>query len=387
MPTPVNILQVFSYMGRGGAEMRTLEVLRQIDRRRYAVQFATLAGRCGSLDPEIRQLGSPIHAFRLKRLDFARRFRRLLRRQHFDVVQANLHYASGHILRLAAQCGVPARIAHFHNSGDGRGSGPLRKAYRKLMRGWLDRYATGVLCCSRGAMAGAWRPHWESDPRCRVLYYGLAPADFDGKPEQDGVRREFAVPPDAPLCIHVGRMVHQKNHVRLISIFSRVLDRRPQSRLLLVGRGDQDCETQVRHRIRQLGIGDRVVFCGERSDVPRLLKAADVMIFPSLWEGLPGVVLEACAVGTPIVATDLPGIEEIAGRLPGVATRSLDAGDRAWAGAVDRALLHRPTDQTRQAARQALAQSEFTVSRYAREMCRVWDEQAGSPASTRQKAA
>lgn len=387
MPHSIRILQVFGHTGRGGSELRTLELLRHLDRRRYQLQFCTLSGRSGSLDDEIRSLDAQVHPIRLRRFDFPSRFRKLLRTQEFDVVHSNVHYMSGYILRLAAQCGTPVRIAHFHNAHDSRGANLARAAYRNWMRRYLDRHATHLLGCSRYAMAGAWGPDWKSDPRCRVAYYGLEPSDFDAPADHEGVRQEFAVPWRAPLCIHVGRLVDQKNHLRLISIFARLLERRPDARLLLVGRGDGASEARVRSRIRQLGIDQRVVFCRERTDVPRLLKAADLMIFPSLWEGLPGVVLEACAVGTPVVAADLPGIQEIADRLPGVRALSLDTPDRQWASQIDHLLSNRSSDVARRDAGRIFAAGPFTVDRYVRQICNVWDAAApGLPSQIRKAA-
>ena len=120
-----------------------------------------------------------------------------------------------------------------------------------------------------------------------------------------------------------------KNHLRLIDIFGEVLRRQPTAVLLLVGQGRNAIERRLHRRIAQLGLGGQVVFCQERTDVPRLLGAADALIFPSLWEGLPGVVLEACAAGTPVLASDLPGVRDIAARLPRVRCLSLEADNSA----------------------------------------------------------
>ena len=372
MSKPIRILHVFGRMVHGGAETRTLDLLRYVDRRRYRFDFCALSGRPGPLDEQIRALGGRVHLLRLRMIGFAGRFRRLLSRHQYDAVHSHVHYPSGFLLRLAAGGGTPIRVCHFRNTHDGRGRGAGRRLLRRVLRRWIDRYSTDILAVSEAAMSGSWGPHWRSDPRCRVIYNGLEPSAFEVRADRRGVRRQFGFLEDAPLYIHVGRFARQKNHPRLLSIFAQVSRRQPTAGLLLVGGGDRQGERHVRRRIVELGLEGRVALGGVRNDVPRLLKAADAMIFPSLWEGLPGVVLEACAAGTPVLASDLPGIREIAARLAHVRCLSLDAEDRAWARAAVQIAAEAESDAGRRTAYRSFAASEFTVDRCAEATCRVW---------------
>lgn len=374
MSEPIRILHVFSRMQRGGAELRTLDILRHIDRRRYRLHFCVLSGLAGELDEEIRDLGGEVHLLRRGRIGFARRFRQLLTRQRFEVVCSHVLNYSGIVLRLADKCNVPVRVAVFRSPRDGQTGGPVRKVYRQLMRHWIDRHATHLVSVSQGVMDGVWGPRWKSDSRCEVIYNGLDLAPFEPATDATAVRREFGLPAGVPLFIHVGRMREPKNHLRLLSIFAQASKCQPSARLLLVGQGGNSTERQVRQRIAELGIADRVVIAGQRTDVPRLLKAADALIFPSLWEGLPGAVLEACAAGTPVLAADLPGIREIAARLPGVRCLSLGADDATWAEAL-REISRPPNgDVMRRQIQDAFADSVFVIDECARQHCRIWEE-------------
>ena len=363
MPKPIKILHVFSQMGRGGGELRTLEILRNIDRRQFRSHFCAISGREGELDGEIRSLGGEVHLLRRDLVRFPRRFRGLLRRHRFDVVHTHLLNYSGVILRLAAQSDVPIRAALFRSSHDGKASSLGRRMYRRLMRHWIDRYATNVQAVSQGAMEAVWGPHWKSDPRCEVIYDGVEPAPFEEETDAESVRREFALPSRAPLCIHVGRMARPKNHLRVLSIFAEVLRRRPDARLLLVGRGGNQIERDVRRRIAAPGIAGRVVLCGQRTDV---------LIFPSLWEGLPGAVLEACAAGVPVLASDLPGVREIAARLPQVRYLPLEDDDANWAETAIAILESTDAPSARRRAREMFVGSIFTIDHCTRRHCRVW---------------
>ncbi len=332
--TPFKVLHVFGRMQRGGAEMRTLDVMRHIDREKLSFQYATLSGLPGELDGQIRALGGEVHPVKLG-LDFPWKFRRLLSAHRFDAVHSHVHYSSGFILRLAAGVKVPVRIAHFRSTEDGRGGSIRRRVQRKILKRWIDRYATHILAVSEGAMEASWGQDWKQDPRAQTVYNGLDLAAFHGPPDPDGVCREFNIPAGSVLCTHVGRFSPPKNHGRLLSIFSELLRRTPEAYLVLVGGGTLDAELPIRARASELGLADRVVFAGVRDDVPRLLLGADLMIFPSTWEGLPGAVLEACAAGLPVLASDLPGVQEIARFFPGVACVSLEESDQVWS---DRAL-------------------------------------------------
>jgi hypothetical protein len=101
-----NILHLFGRMDRGGAEMRTLDVMRRADRGRFRLHFCALSGRRGELDEEIRSLGGEVHLLPLS-ASFPWKFRRLLREGRFDVVHSHVHYPSGYLLRLAAKEGTP----------------------------------------------------------------------------------------------------------------------------------------------------------------------------------------------------------------------------------------------------------------------------------------
>lgn len=325
---PIRILHIFGRMQKGGAEMRTMDIMRNIDNHRYQFHFCTLSGLEGELDDEIRTLGGKVYLCKLG-YSFPRSFRQLLRQSNFDVVHSHVHHFSGYILRLAAKEYVPTRIAHFRTVYDGHNNSLRRKLQRKLLKYWIDRYATHILAVSKIAMSSSWTM-WESDPRCEVIYSGLDSSNFDLPSDRHGVRSEFGMPGDSKLFIHIGRMDRAKNHDRIISIFYNLVQRDPFAYLLLVGRGGNEIEQRLRTKIEQLIIKNRVVFAGLRSDIPRLLRAADLMLFPSIWEGLPGVILEACAAGIPVLASDLPAVREIAEHFTSVRHLSLEIDDEKW---------------------------------------------------------
>lgn len=377
--TCIRVLQVFAGTNRGGTELRTLDVMRHLDRARFRMDYCVLSGRPGTLDEEIRALGGEVFPCRLG-LSFSWRFGRLLHAHRFDVVHAHVHHFAGWILRLAAHSGVPVRVAHFNSSHDGRADTLRRRLQRRVMCRWIDRHATHVLAVSEAAMEEAWRPDWRDDRRCAVVYDGLPVIPFEGPADRAGVRKEFGWPLECPLAIHVGRLAPPKNHGRLLAVFRAWRQRRPEARLLVVGSGPPPAQDLLRRQVGALGLEEGVALAGERTDVARLLKASDVLVFPSLWEGLPGAVLEACAAGTPVVASDLATVREVARHFPRVECVGLERPDDQWAHAIDQTFRSVPSEAERHAARRALAASPFGIERCVANLCRVWQggEKAGN---------
>ena len=116
------------------------------------------------------------------------------------------------------------------------------------------------------------------------------------------MRQELGLTDDQVALGHVGRFNEQKNHGKLLSIFSELREGSSKYRLFLVG--DGDLREQVENQVSARGLAEDVVFLGRRTDIPRLLNAMDCMLLPSLYEGFPNVVVEWQANGLPCVLSD-----------------------------------------------------------------------------------
>ena len=129
---------------------------------------------------------------------------------------------------------------------------------------------------------------------------------------------------------HVGRLSEPKNHAFLLQVFCEILKSQPNAILVIVGEGTY--RNRIEAQIAQLGIEDKVIMTGRRNDIPQILSAMDVFLFPSLWEGLPVTVLEAQAAGLPCLIsnkiTDEVGVSEAVRYLP------IDEGTACWVDAA-----------------------------------------------------
>ncbi len=367
------VLHVINNLDVGGAEKRLLDITRHVDPNRIELHFCTFSERVGELCDEFRAAGAKFHLIPMG-LRFSHQFKQLLRQHQFDVVHAHMHFAAGYVLRLAAQAGTAVRIAHFRNCQDGRKNSLQRRVRRYLLRHWVDKHATDVLACGRSAMRSNWGPHWEEDSRFRVVHNGIDSSPFSSPRDREGVSQEFKLRPESPLYIHVGNIREQKNHAKLLSVFARIVESTPTANLLLVGRDDNEMGRELKSFAVQHGISKRIVFAGLRDDVPRLLRAADVMIFPSLWEGLPGAVLESCAAELPVLASDIPEIREIAERLPLVHCLPLSREDREWAQAAGSLCIPSGEIRNGTTAKRAFDASPFHIHACVTSLYEVWEQ-------------
>lgn len=366
-------------MTRGGLETWLMNVMRRIDRNRFRFDFCTATDRPCAYDEEIRELGGRIIPCIWNRSirRFNRLFGRILQEERYEVVHAHMYNFAGVVLRAAAKGGVEKRFAHLHTTGDGRPSTLLRIVYRKLMAYLVRRHATRVFGCSRGAFDAFFGAGWERDQRMRVVHCGIDLDAFFGPVDRDGVMAELGVPPETPLMLHVGRFVEAKNHQYLVEVFRETRKLRGDVHLVLMGEGE--LLGQVRTQVHEYGLDDRVHFLGVRSDVARWTKAADVMVMPSIREGLPVTMIEAAAAGLPLIITDMQGMREAneggcSGRLLPV-----DAPPSQWAEAVVEALNEPRPDATQALSR--IRNSSFTGEASVKAMECFYDEYENGNAS------
>lgn len=321
---PIRVLHIVTYMGRGGLETMLMNYYRSIDRTKVQFDFLTHREFEADYDAEILAMGGRI--YHLPNLNpFSKTYLSTLdgffgEHPEYRIVHSHLDCMSAIPLKYAKKHGVPVRIAHAHNSNQTRDAKYLLKLLYKRR---IAPNATRLFACSEEA--GRWMFGGRD---FRVLNNAIHARKYAFDADiRRVVRRELDLPEDALVVGHVGRFDPQKNHSFLIRIFERMPG---DARLLLVG--DGSLRAAAEQLAEELGIRERIVFVGVRSDVERLLQAMDVFLFPSLFEGLPVSVIEAQAAGLPCLISDKVPIEckktELVTQLP------LDGTSADWAEAV-----------------------------------------------------
>ena len=299
----IRILQVVTHMDRGGLETMLMNYYRQIDRTHVQFDFLTHRDYDGDYGGEIRELGGLIYHLPVLN-PFSPGYRKKLG-QFFDehpeyrIVHVHQDCMSGVILQVAKEHGVPVRIAHSHGAGQIKN---IKYPIKLVFRHFIARYATKLLAC--GEEAGRWMfcgaPY-------EILNNAIPAGSYTFDAEKCRMQREkWKIQSDEMVIGHVGSFTVPKNHLFLLDVFREIQKRIP-AKLILVG--DGDLRSEIVEKVQKLDLAAKVIFTGVRSDVPDLLQAMDVFVFPSLHEGLPMTMVEAQASGLPCVISDRVPLE------------------------------------------------------------------------------
>lgn len=360
--SPLRVLVLDTVMDRGGAETMMMNYLRHFDREKVTYDFLVNRDYRAAYEDEIESLGS--HVYRMCPMypqyfgRYKREFRDFLK-QHpeYTVIHSNLEERSYFPLRIAAEQGVPVRIAHAHNRPVGF---DLKSVFREYFRMRLPKYVTHMFAC--GTEAGDWLFGKQNRDKVIQQRNAIDTAQYRYDPQVAvQVRQEFGVTdPNTFVLGHVGRFFPQKNHAFLIDIFVELHKQCPNSVLWLVGGGElnDELKNQIRAKVDELGLHDSVRFLGVRSDVYRLLQGMDSFILPSLYEGLPVTMIEAQAAGLPCTISDrVPRQCDVTGNVQVV---GLEDAPQTWAARVldqHRQLL----DADRSAGADVVAKQGFDI--------------------------
>ncbi len=233
---------------------------------------------------------------------YQRGLKQILKNGNYQIFHVNLtrFRFPGEII-LAKSCGLKV-VLHSHatqiyKTGNQRRD-LLRKAEQVAFRPIvLAASDLNIACCkTAGEYLYGKTPY-------TILYNGIETKKYRfDEAARKKVRAEFGITDDEKVLGHIGRFSDEKNHEFLLQIFKRIYEDIPNTKLLCVGNGD--LFEQVKNQAKQLGIEGQVIFAGQRSDIPDLLSAMDVFVFPSKHEAFPMTLIEAQANGLPCIVSD-----------------------------------------------------------------------------------
>jgi glycosyltransferase involved in cell wall biosynthesis len=308
---PARLTMVLHAVGRGGAEMVLLNLVRALDPAHVTTRLICLQ-RGGELADAFRDAGCPVEVLGLRMRDpralatVAHR----LRRDADAVLVASHHPEAMTVARVAARLTGTPDIVTVHTMGPNPPAGRCLPRYTVETLG-MSR-ALVVLSASqadylRHAEGVGTRP-WRRAPQ-HVIPNGVPPASPPRPGEVAAVRAELGLAPDDVVVGTVGRLVPEKDHETLLRAIAHLVPAHPRLRLVVVGGGPR--EAALRDLAGTLGIAGRVELTGERTDVGRLLTALDVFALSSRQEAAPLAVVEAMHAGLPVVATDCGAVADL----------------------------------------------------------------------------
>ena len=300
---PIRVLQIVTSMNMGGIENYLMTNYRKIDRTRVQFDFLKHRDSHDLFDDEILDLGGkiysvpPINPLRQHTYDRAVADFFRAHKDTYSIVHSHINTFSAYPLRLAAQEGIPVRIAHAHATTKKL---DLKTPFRLYTKRILPRYITDAFACSEAA--GNWL---FADFPFSVL---PNPIDATAFVPQADIRRKMRQALGISNRYVVGMVASFsaiKNHKFMVDVFAKVHTAMPNAVLLLVG--DGPLREQVAAQVQSYGLEDAVVFAGVRKDIAHILQCMDVFVMPSISEGFAISALEAEATGLPcVLSTGVP---------------------------------------------------------------------------------
>lgn len=249
----------------------------------------------------------------------------ILKKGNYDIVHAHLGYKAFPVLICAKRCGIKVRIVHSHLAEIPQGF--LGKIIRKISTSLAVRYSTDLAACGVDAAKWMWGEKRFENSQVKVLNNAIDTNEYSFSMEdRQKYRKELNL--ESKFVVgNVGRLSDQKNQIRLLSIFKKLCEFKPESVLLLIGDGER--EEEIRNEITNLKLTEKVLMLGARNDIPQLLSSLDIFVFPSIYEGLPFSLIEAQCNGLQIISSD--AVSKYVEVTELVSFISLDETDDKWA--------------------------------------------------------
>lgn len=298
----IRVAQIIGKTAMGGVEAIIMNLYKNIDRSKVQFDFFVENESMIINKKLIESLGGKVIIIPkyTKPFTFVRTLKRLFQEGQYDIVHSNLNALSVFSLMAAKKAGIKVRIAHSHSTSN-------KKEWKKnlvknILRPFSKVYATHLFACSE--LAGKWLFGKKSltEGNVTIINNAINLEKFQyNEQERNEIRKEYNLE-NKFVIGHVGRFMQQKNHQFLISVFKELIKQRNDCVLFLVGEGK--LEKKIRAHVAGLGLSEKVVFAGVRSDVEKFYSAFDCFVLPSLYEGLGIVLVEAQTSGLNCLASN-----------------------------------------------------------------------------------
>lgn len=314
----------------GGIEMLLFNVYKFMDREKIQFDFITTANRA-ALDNQIQLMGCKIYKISqpLYIFNYYKQLKKLLKLNEYNIVHIHKNSAVNIIpLIICKSLGINF-IVHSHNTAP-TVSGMLCKVIHYLNRFVLLRLKFHAFACSEIAAKWLYGQKYLDMHDVIVLKNGIDVKKFMfNRVIRDKVRSRLGIENNFVIG-NVGKLEKQKNHIFLLEVFSSILKLKPNAILLICGIGSM--EKELKEKASLLGIKERVLFLGRRTDINEIMQAMDVFVFPSIYEGLPIAAIESQAAGLPTFMSDQISSETKVSQL--VSFLSLDRKKEEWAEVI-----------------------------------------------------
>jgi glycosyltransferase EpsF len=366
------VLHIVSAMDRGGAETLLMNVYRSLDRSKLQFDFIVHRADQGDYDNEIRKLGGKI--FNIPSLgnagpiSYVKKLSNIMSINSYIAVHSHTDYQSGFPALAAKVAGIPHRICHSHSNNWPMNESIKQKLVLKVLQSIIKFSATQYCSCSHEAGAFLFGQKAVDNNQVTILKNGIDLGQYlDETMTKTSVIRELGLDLDTKIIGHVGKFSKSKNQAFILKILKYLIKKDKRYVALLVG--DGPLKEKIEHEAATMGLSNHVRFLGVRSDIPRMMKAFDVFLFPSLFEGFGIVTVEAQISGTPCIMSDSVPISTDMG-LDLVRYLSLEEKPEKWGVEVEKAInIQKPE---KEALVKALSEKGFSIQQNIEEWMKLY---------------
>ena len=325
---PIRIAHIMGKWLGGGVEAVVMNYYRHIDRTK--IQFDFICDNDSTNIPydEIKSLGGKVILIPpyQKVFQYQKQLKKVLREGNYQIVHSHINALSVFSLKAAKDAGIVNRIAHSHSTTNKVEW--KKNLLKNVLKPFSKVYATHYFACTEHA--GRWLFGDETFDKGEVfiLNNAIDTSKFKYNPEIRAQKRaELEISDDTLVIGHIGRFVQQKNHYYVIDVFNEVYKQNKNSILILIGQGP--LQVEIENKVKSLGLSSAVKFLGQREDVHEWYQAFDVFLFPSIYEGLGMVVIEAqCSGCYCLVSTEVPSVAKVTDNIDFL---DLNQGSGEWA--------------------------------------------------------
>jgi len=361
----INILHIYQNSKIGGIQQQILSILKEYDREVFNPVFCCLGPRL-EIGEEMEKLGIDVVALNRQRYS---RFSpgiiydlfKLMKDKKIRILRTHKYRSNFYGRPAAWLAGVPVIISSEHNIY-------IDKEFRygrRIVNHLLSRITDKMIAVSDAIGNDIVKYDWIEPSKVQVIRNGVDTEKFSGVKETDLLRKELLLNRGEIVLGFTGRLVVNKGLKYLIDAAVLLKEQMVNFKILIIGKGSLFDE--LKEMAKSKDVLDKIVFAGERRDIPALLSCFDVYVLPSIKEGLPNALLEAMAAGKPIVATTVGGIPEIIEHgINGLLVPPGDAGSLAKA-------IKKLIDDSRQAGKLGLAARQSVLNNHSiKATARTW---------------
>lgn len=323
------VLHVLGGLGMGGAESRIMDLYRAMDREKIQFDFLVHQAKKEHYYEEIIGLGGKVYVLPRFRIYNYFSYRKAVKdffREHHDytVVQGHMTSTASIYLPIAKKMGVKTTVAHARSAGVDKG---IKGLATKLLRKNLWKRTDYCFSCSKLAGEAVFGAEQVAAGKVFILPNAIDAGKFVFSPTlRREVRQELGI--EGKFVIgHVGRFNHMKNHSFLLDVVAEI--KKTEKRVVLLCLGEGSLMEEMKEKAERLQLTENVLFLGNKSQPERYYQAMDYFVFPSVFEGLPGTVVEAQAAGLRCLISST--ITEEVALSPLVTFHSLEQSPAEWA--------------------------------------------------------